>query len=537
MVAGLLLLQLALAPMNQAGPQRPPSAVGAAEAGTAPDAIRAVRAVSSISIDGDLSDPAWLQARVISEFTQREPKEGQPATERTEVRIVWDESALYVSAELFDSAPDSIIALLDRRDRFVNADRFTLMLDPYHDRRSGFYFGVNAAGTLYDGTLFNDDWDNSSWDGVWEGASRRTERGWAVEMRIPFSQLRFRPGEAQVWGINLKREIARRNERDFLVYTPQNGSGFVSRFPELTGLDGLKPPRRLEIMPYTTARAEFLATEPGNPFNDGSAYSPGFGADFKMGVGSNLNLTGTINPDFGQVELDPAVVNLSDNEVFFPERRPFFVEGSNIFEFGYGGSNNFWGFNWTGHDFLYSRRIGRAPAGANDEADYVERPLGTNIIGAAKLSGRIGGWNIGGLSALTSREYAQQAMAGGESWQTEIEPTTSWNTVRLANEIDGGRQGIGVIATATQRFFGDEGSALRSQMNRGAYTFGVDGWTFLDRTRTWVVTGWMGGSVVTGDADRMTALQRGSVHYYQRPDADHVQVDSGATSLTGWAGR
>jgi hypothetical protein len=242
-----------------------------------------------------------------------------------------------------------------------------------------------------------------------------------------------------------------------------------------------------------------------------------------------------VNPDFGQVEVDPAVVNLSDVEVFFPERRPFFVEGSNIFDFGFGGSNNFWGFNWTAHDFLYSRRIGRAPSGAAPAAEYTDTPLATHILGAAKLSGRMGAWNVGALSALTKREYAQQADAAGSEWRTEVEPTTSWNTVRLQNEIDGGRQGIGVIATATHRFFGDD--ALRDQMNRGAFTGGVDGWTFLGRSRTWVVSSWLGGSLVTGDAARMTALQRGSVHYFQRPDASHVHVDSTATSLAGWGGR
>ena len=367
----VFLMQIALA-----------AQVGSAAARPAPSTndgamtVRAQRIETGITVDGYLGDPAWATAPAISSFTQREPQEGQAPTQRTVVRVLFDDGNLYVAAELFDSHPDSIISLLERRDRFVNADAFTVMLDPYHDKRSGFYFGVNAAGTLYDGTLFNDEWDDDSWDGVWTAATRRDANGWTVEMRIPFSQLRFRPGTAQVWGINFKREIARRNERDFLVYTPQNGSGFVSRFPELLGLDGLNPPRRLEVTPYATMRGEYLATGTGDPFNDGSRYNPGMGADVKMGLGANLTLTGTVNPDFGQVEVDPAVVNLSDVEVFFPERRPFFVEGSNTFNFGYGGSNNFWGFNWTAHDFLYSRRIGRAPAGSTPirYASSIPRP-------------------------------------------------------------------------------------------------------------------------------------------------------------------
>jgi hypothetical protein len=211
------------------------------------------------------------------------------------------------------------------------------------------------------------------------------------------------------------------------------------------------------------------------------------------------------------------------------------VEGSNTFDFGFGGSNNFWGFNWTSHNFLYSRRIGRKPSGSVDPSDFSSAPLAAHILGAAKLSGRIGAWNVGGLTALTKREYTRQADLDGTSWQTEVEPTTSWNAVRLQNEVAGGRQGIGIMATATQRFFADDG--LRSEMNRGAYTAGIDGWSFIDRNRVWVVTGWAGGSLVTGDADRLTALQRGAVHYFQRPDATHVRVDSAATSLAGWAGR
>jgi hypothetical protein len=525
-----VLLQVALLSSMDPAAARPSSPSGD-EALT----VHAQRVESGVTIDGYLNDPAWVTARTMSSFTQREPQEGQPATQQTVVRVLFDDGSLYVAAELFDTSPDSIISLLERRDRFVKADQFMVMLDPYHDKRSGFYFGVNAAGTLYDGTLFNDEWDDDSWDGVWSAATTRTQRGWTVEMRIPFSQLRFRPGASQTWGINFKREIARRNERDFLVFTPQNGSGFVSRFPDLIGLDGLQPPRRLEVTPYATMRAEYLATADGDPFNDGSSYNPGMGADFKMGLGANLNLTGTVNPDFGQVEVDPAVVNLSDVEVFFPERRPFFVEGSNTFDFGFGGSNNFWGFNWTSHDFLYSRRIGRKPAGSLETSDFSSAPLATHILGAAKLSGRIGAWNVGGLSALTKREYAQQANLDGTAWQAEVEPTTSWNTVRLQNEIAGGRQGIGVIATATQRFFGDD--LLRSEMNQGAYTAGIDGWSFIGSSRTWVVTGWAGGSLVTGEADRMTELQRGSVHYFQRPDAPHLHLDSSATSLAGWAGR
>ncbi|MBP2647937.1 MAG: putative rane associated hydrolase [Gemmatimonadetes bacterium] len=525
-----VLLQVALVASPQGG-GAPPDPAASADALN----VHAVRASEPVRIDGVLDDSVWSRATPVSGFLQREPKEGAPATERTDVRVVFDNGAVYIGAEMFDAAPDSITGQLARRDNFVTADRFWVFLDTYRDKRTGFYFALNASGVQYDGTLLNDDWDDNTWDGVWQGAVHRTPTGWTAEMRIPYSQLRFKPGADQVWGVNFRRDIARRNERDYLVYSPSNASGFVSRFPELQGLAQLNPPRRLELLPYATARAEFVSHDPGDPYNDGSVYGIGVGGDFRVGLGSNLTINGTINPDFGQVELDPAVVNLSDVEIFFPERRPFFVEGANTFNFGYGGSNNYWGFNWASHDFLYTRRIGRAPTGATpDDASYVDEPGGTQIIGALKLSGKVGGWNIGALSSLTRREFADYQV-NGVPGNVEVEPTTSWNAIRVQKELNGGRQGIGIISTITQRFFNDDN--LPAQMNRGAYTVGLDGWTFLDHDRAWVLTGWGGGSLVTGTAERMTSLQQNSTHYYQRPDQDYLHVDSLATSLSGFAGR
>src|SRR5947207_10824788 len=230
------------------------------------------------------------------------------------VYITYDDAALYIGARLYDAHPDSIVARLARRDQGTNSDRFQVFIDSYHDKRSGFYFGINAAGTLYDGTLFNDDWDDDTWDGVWEGKVTRDAQGWTAELRIPYSQLRFVRQSQYVWGINFRRDIARKNEFDYIAYTPRDGRGFVSRFPDLVGIERIEPPRRLEILPYATSRAAYTRQLPGNPFNDGSKYEPGFGADAKIGLGSNLTLNASVNPDFGQVEVDPAVVNLSDRE-------------------------------------------------------------------------------------------------------------------------------------------------------------------------------------------------------------------------------
>jgi hypothetical protein len=497
--------------------------------------VRAVRTTGTISLDGTLSETAWTTAQPVTDFTQREPVEGASATERTEVRILYDDDALYVGARMFDRRPDSVRAQLARRDRIASSDRFVIFLDCYHDRRTGFFFGINAAGTLYDGTLYNDDWDSDTWDGVWEGKTSRDSLGWSAELRIPYSQLRFQRQKTHRWGINFKREIARRNESDYLVRTPSNGSGFVSRFVDLIGIEEVSPPPRLELLPYITTRVEYSSHEVADPFNDGSQLGAGVGGDLKVGLGSNLTLDATVNPDFGQVEVDPAVVNLSDVETFFEERRPFFVEGANIFEYGTGGANDFWGFNWANPSFLYSRRIGRAPeAELPDDYDYSNVPNGSNILGAAKLSGKIKDWSLGTLSAVTSREHASFAL-GSRRWRQEVEPLTYYGVYRAQKEIGGGRHGLGFIGTVTERSFDEP--QLRDELSSSALGFGVDGWTTLDRDGVWVVSGWSGLSRVAGTPTRLQSLQESSVHYFQRPDAEYLGVDSGATALTGYAAR
>ncbi|MEP7226012.1 MAG: DUF5916 domain-containing protein [Gemmatimonadales bacterium] len=504
-----------------------------------PAAARAVQASrigsSPIVLDGVLSEAGWSSATPSTDFTQREPDEGAAATEQTEVRVLYDDDALYVGARMYDRSPDSVMAQLARRDRIVSADRFIVFLDPYHDRRTGFFFGINAAGTLYDGTLYNDDWDSDTWDGVWQGSVARDSLGWSAELRIPYSQLRFQRQKANRWGINFKREIARRNERSYLVCTPSNGSGFVSRFVDLAGLEEFTPPARLEVLPYVTTRAEYMSHEASDPFNDGSRLGAGVGGDLKLGIGSNLTLDATVNPDFGQVEVDPAVVNLSDVETFFDERRPFFVEGANIFEFGYGGANDNWGFNWGNPSLLYSRRIGRAPqAELPADYDYSSVPSGSNILGAAKLSGKVGSWSLGTLSAVTNRELARFSL-GQQHWQQEMEPLTYYGVYRAQKEIGGGRHGLGVMSTLTARSF-DE-ARLRDEMSSSALSLGLDGWTTLDKNGVWVVSGWTGLSRVAGNAERMQSLRENSVHYFQRPDAGYLGLDSGSTSLSGYAAR
>ena len=271
-----------------------------------------------------------------------------------------------------------------------------------------------------------------------------------------------------------------------------------------------------------------------DPFNRGAQARPGAGLDAKLGIGSNLTLDATINPDFGQVEVDPAVVNLTDIETFFPERRPFFIEGANIFNFGSGGANNFWSFNWGATDFLYTRRIGRAPQGTLPDADFSREPAGTHIIGATKLSGKAGSWSLGALNALTKREYADLAI-GPSRRRSEVEPLTWYGVYRLQKEIAAGRAGIGLIGTGTARWFDED--SLPNQLARTAFGAGLDGWVTLDRAANWVLAGWAGASRIGGTPAQLTELQRSSVHYFQRPDAAYVRLDSAASSLSGWAGR
>ena len=495
--------------------------------------VRAERANDQIVIDGQLREAVWQRPGFTS-LKQRDPNEGAEPSEKTEIWVAYDDAALYVAARMYDSSPDSIMTVLGRRDDYVTADWFTVYVDSYYDRRNGFFFSLSAAGTLIDGTWYNDSWDDWSWDGVWEGISSIDNQGWVAEIRIPYSQLRFHDQDKHTWGVNFRREIGRKNELNYLAYTPRKESGFVSRFGDLVGIEKVVPPQRVEILPYINTQAAYTPKIDGDPFHTGSKYLPGVGADFKIGLGSNLTLDATVNPDFGQVEVDPAVVNLSDVESFFQEKRPFFLEGANTFNFGRGGSTSYWGFNWSEPTLFYSRRIGRTPqAGAS--GDYVNAPVGAHILGAGKITGKVwDGWNIGMIHAVTAREFAQVQTAGVRS-ETEVEPLSYYGIARLQKDFNDGAQGIGIISTFANRFFDDQ--RLKDQINGSALVTGIDGWTFLDTSKTYVVTGWLAASHITGSNARILSLQQSSQHYFQRPDAEHLGVDQSATSLTGYAGR
>jgi hypothetical protein len=496
--------------------------------------IVAVPATEKITIDGVLSENVWKTVGY-GGFTQRDPHDGEAATEPTTVWVAFDHDNLYIAARLADSEPAKIVGRLGRRDEEAESDWFDVGVDPYHDRRSGYFFGVNPSGSIQDGTLSNDEEVDSIWDGVWQSAARVDNAGWTVEIRVPFDQLRFKRQDVYVWGVQFQRIIKRKNEEDHFAWVPKEESGLVSRFADLTGLVGIAAGRRLEVSPFALSRATLSPAEPGNPFRTGHDLASSAGFDLKGGLSSNLTLDLSVNPDFGQVEVDPAVINISDQETYYQEKRPFFIESASIFDFGRGGPNVTRSIGWQNPEFFYSRRIGRAPQRSPEGPGFYDMPDWTTILGAAKVSGKIGhDFNLGIISALTEREYAQIDNEGVRS-TTEVEPFSHYGVFRGLKEFKEGRSGLGFIGTSAIRDL--RGGALEASLARSALALGVDGWTFLDKDRVWALAGWAGWTTVHGSAEAMTKLQLSSLHYFQRPDADWVEVDPNATSLSGWAGR
>ncbi len=494
----------------------------------APLVARAVPATGAVPVlDGRLDEAAWRDAPVVADFTQVLPVDGGGPSERTEVRVTYDADALYIVARMFDSDPTAIARRLGRRDSETSSDVFRVSIDSYHDHRTAFELAVNAAGVRSDALAANDNSDgDSSWDPVWEAAARVDSLGWVAEMKIPFSQLRFSRETEQTWGINFTREIFRKSETVRWAWARNTEQGYASLFGHLEGLRDIPQPKRLEALPYTVVSADFdESADRSSPFNDGSVGSKGFGLDLKYGVTSNLTLDATVNPDFGQVEVDPAVVNLTDFETYFEERRPFFVEGANLFEFSGGGG----AFAPT---LFYSRRIGRTPSRpASEPGGYADNPSATSILGATKLSGKVGAWSLGFIDAVTSRERARIQAADGTLGTRPAEPLANYGVASLRRDFRDGNTGVGVLATTVNRNLDDP---VFEGLRREAYAGGVN---FFHRwgTKRWIVSGNFAGSRVAGDTEAMTAAQQSSARYYQRPDQDYVALDPAATSLSGWS--
>ena len=503
--------------------------------GAAP-AARAVRIDQPIAIDGRLDEAVWQTAPAVTDFWQFEPDEGTFVSEPTEVRFLYDDDAIYVGAWLWDR--DGVMPTrLARRDTSMpDTELFAVHFDSYHDHRTSYRFAINPSGAKNDraasgggGSLASGD---PSFNPVYDVNTQVTEEGWFVEMRIPFSQLRFRQDDEQEWGLQLERKLRPVQENTLWAYTPRTQAQGQGRFGHLTGIRGIKSGRKLEILPYAGARAEYVAAPRSsavafaNPFRTGSEYFGYGGLDLKYKITSNLTLDATANPDFGQVEVDPAVINLTAFETRFAERRPFFIEGAEIFDFGTPG----------GAQVLYSRRIGRTPRGAvPGDAVYSLLPTATTILGAAKLTGKTAsGWSMAVLDAVTAREHASWLGADGVQHELEVEPVTNYLTGRARREMREGQTTLGFLATAVNRDL--DGSPLQMSVHRTAYSGGVD-LSHEFANRTWDFDVLFTPSRVTGSSSALVATQRSSARYYQRPDADYLEVDSSATSLFGYAFR
>ncbi len=496
--------------------------------------LAAVRISTPIVLDGRLDEDAWKSSPAATGFVQREPDEGKPAAERTEFRVLYDDVAIYVGARMFDREPARIVRRLTRRDDDAGgiADYLIIGFDPRHDHLTGFYFTVSAAGALADGRVYNDSSTDSSWDGVWEAEVSIDEQGWCAEMRIPLSQLRFPSDDHQTWGLHAIRYTQRTNGEDWWSPIPKKESALISRAGHLTGLDGVHGRRHLELLPYGTMRGEFSGTaSKSNPFGVGERLIGGAGLDAKLGVSSSMTLDATVNPDFGQVEVDPAVVNLSAFETFFEEKRPFFIEGSEIFSsFSNSGPSSHFGFNRSRPTLFYTRRIGRSPQGSAS-GDYIDQPTATTILGAAKLTGKTAsGWSLAALDAVTSRESARVSTLGVRS-RTEVEPASNYLAARAYRNISD-RAGFGFIATSVTRDLHDP--ALADRLSRQASVVGGDGHLFLNKGNDWVTSAGLAASYVTGSAPAIKRLERASSRYFQRPDATHLDYNEQAQSLSGW---
>ncbi|MEX2465375.1 MAG: DUF5916 domain-containing protein [Gemmatimonadota bacterium] len=495
--------------------------------GTLP-ALSAVRvADEAMTIDGRLDESVWSSAPVAADWVQFEPNEGAPATERTEARVLYGSRALFVHIKAYERRPEEIVGQLTRRDQGSHSDILGVAIDSYFDRRTAFQFNVNPVGVKQDVYHFDDTSEDAGWDAVWDAAVSMDDDGWSAEFRIPYSQLRFRSDGEQTWGINFIRRIARNQEMAVWAPTTRSDGAIVSRFGELQGLRGLDAPNRMEILPYTLGGLERSPGDADDPFYRSTDPMGAVGADIKYGVTSDLTLDVTLNPDFGQVEADPGQVNLSAFETFLPERRPFFVEGSSIFNFSLALGDG----DDAVESLFYSRRIGRAPQGNVDAGDaFWDADDRTTIYGAWKLSGKTaGGWSIGVLHALTSEERARIAPDTGPGYQEPIEPFANYGVVRLQKDFREGRSAIGLIGTGTRRE-GDVADAL--ELRGEAYAGGID---FRHRfgEENWQLNGYVLGSHVMGSPESIARTQRSPARYYQRPDADHVTFDPTRTSLSG----
>ena len=469
-------------------------------------------------IDGVPDDPVWAAVDWSSDFVQRDPKDGDPPAHQTRFKVLYDDDAIYFAFHM-DDDPEQVTNMLARRDRFPG-DWIEINIDSYGDHRTAFSFTLSLSGTRGDEFISNDghDWD-SSWDPVWTGAARVNGKGWTAESKIPLSQLRFSAAPEQTWGLQVQRRLFRLEERSTWQRIPKDVSGWVSRFGELRGIEDLKPKRRFELLPYGVVSGERFEAEADDPFTDGQEGELNLGLDGKIGITNNLTLDFTVNPDFGQVEADPSEVNLTEFETFFEEKRPFFIEGRNIYDLPLAPAIT--GGSFVRDNLFYSRRIGRPPTYWPD-GDYVDMPQFTRILGAFKLSGKTAnGLSVGLLDSLTSEEEAR-VDTGGESTRVTVEPLTNYFVGRLQQDYRGGDTQIGGMLTAVKRRIDQEHLDF---MVEDAYTGGLDLSSYF-ANRDYRLEGSVIASQVRGSEEAIEEVQTSSARYYQRPDNESADPGS-----------
>lgn len=501
--------------------------------GQAPDKKRyqATRITTAPDINGILDDPAWKNGEWIDDFTQYEPYNGREASQRTAFNILFDEDNMYIGLKAYDTSPDSIIKRLTRRDN-IDGDMVGILFDSYHDLRTGFLLGVSSGGVKFDQMMTNDGQnEDSSWDPNWWVKSSINSEGWEAEMKIPFSQVRFDKNSNGIWGLEVIRMLYRKNEMSFWQPILKDAPGLIHLAGELTGLQQIKPRKIFDVTPYAVARTEHYKPEAGNPFAYGKDYRFNGGIDAKIGVKNNLTLDMTINPDFGQVEADPSEVNLTAYETFFSEKRPFFIEGNNITNFGIGI-----GDGGVGNDNLfYSRRIGRKPQYEPflSDNEFVDIPTNTTILGAAKLTGKTKrGVSLGFIESVTSEEFARIDNLGTRR-TLAVEPLTNYLVGRIQKDINEGNTIIGGMLTSTNRALD---YTLALSFHKSAYTGGIDITQYFKK-KSWMFNVNAAFSQVNGSKEALLLTQSSSARYFQRPGINYVQLDSMRTSLAGSGGR
>jgi len=482
-------------------------------------------------IDGILSEPAWANVEWSGDFIQSEPLENQPPTQQTAVKVLYDNNNLYVAIRAWDTEPSKIERRLSRRDNF-EGDWVAVAIDSYDDDLTAFSFGVTAAGVKVDGMAINDDDFDETWNPVYWVKVSIDELGWVAEFRIPYNQLRFSDAESHVWGFQVLRWLFRKEESSQWQMIPRQSGRWVSLFGKLDGIKNINPKKDIEFVPYVMGSLEKSEKEEGNPFETGTSWGYNAGLDGKVAVTNDLTLNYTVNPDFGQVEADPSEVNLSAYESYFEEKRPFFIEGANIYNFPISAGG---GGGPSGRDNLfYSRRIGKNPSYEPelDDDEYSRVADFSRILGAMKLSGKTSkGWSVGILESITNVEYIN-IESNGYRHNEMAEPLTNYFNTRLQKDIDEGNTQIGGMVTATNRFNQDSTVAF---LPSEAYTGGLDFANYW-KEKTYYFKTRIAFSYVKGTPEAMTELQESSRRFFQRPDASHLEVDTTLTSFFGNGG-